>query len=92
MTAHDITTSADGAVSVFAIDMDADGDIDVLSASWNDDTVAWYENLDGSGGNFSTHVITTSFVGAISVFAIDVDADGDIDVLSAFQDDDTVTW
>ncbi len=36
-----ITTSADGAQSVYAADVDGDGDMDVLSASWNDDTIAW---------------------------------------------------
>ncbi len=30
---HTITTNADGAHSVYAIDVDGDGDIDVLSAS-----------------------------------------------------------
>ena len=89
---HVITTSADYACSVFAIDMDGDGDVDVLSASQNDDTVAWYENLDGSFGIFSTHVITTTANGARSVFAIDMDGDGDVDVLSASQYDDTVAW
>ena len=42
MTEYTITTSANGAGSVYAIDMDGDGDTDVLSASVNDDTVAWY--------------------------------------------------
>ncbi len=37
-----ITTSADGAVSVFAADLDGDGDPDVLSASFNDAKIAWY--------------------------------------------------
>ena len=45
---HAITTSADGAGSVFAIDMDGDGDVDVLSASFLDNTIAWYENLQQS--------------------------------------------
>ena len=37
-----------GPDSVFAADVDGDGDIDVLSASrYDDDTIAWYEN-DGS--------------------------------------------
>ena len=89
---HVITTSADGACSAFAIDMDGDGDTDVLSASRDDDTVAWYENLDGSGGSFSTHVITTSADGPWSVFAIDMDGDGDTDVLSASLYDDTIAW
>lgn len=26
-----------------------DGDIDVLSASFEDDKIAWYENTDGNG-------------------------------------------
>ena len=38
-TARDITTSADGAYSVFAADVDGDGDTDVLSASSGDGKV-----------------------------------------------------
>ena len=43
-TAVDIATSADGAQSVFVADMDGDGDMDIVSASYKDDTIAWYEN------------------------------------------------
>ena len=32
-TQHIITTKADGAMSVYAVDIDGDGDMDVLSAS-----------------------------------------------------------
>ncbi len=39
-----ISTAADAAVSVFATDVDGDGDTDVLSASRDDDKIAWYEN------------------------------------------------
>ena len=38
-----ITTTADAAHSVFAVDVDGDGDMDVLSASSSDDKIAWYE-------------------------------------------------
>ena len=44
-TYRTITTSADAAFSVYAVDIDGDGDIDVLSASMSDDKIAWYENL-----------------------------------------------
>ena len=80
---HEISTAADGARSVFGIDLDGDGDVDVLSASEYDDTIAWYENLDGSGGSWSYHEIYTAADGARSVFGIDLDGDGDVDVLSA---------
>ena len=68
--------------------MDGDGDIDVLSASFEDNKIAWYEN-NGSQG-FTAHAITTAANGAISVFAIDMDGDGDVDVLSASASDDKI--
>ena len=40
-----ISTAAPGAESVYATDLDGDGDADVLSASYDDDKIAWYENL-----------------------------------------------
>ncbi len=71
-----ITTAADAASSVFAADLDGDGDQDVLSASWGDDKIAWYENL--GGGTFGgPHAITLNAVGAMCVYATDIDGDGD---------------
>ena len=80
-TAHDITTSSDLAYSVYAFDLDGDGDMDVLSASQYDDKIAWYENYGSE--SFTTHNITTSADGARYVHPVDLDGDGDIDVLSA---------
>ena len=39
-----ISTSADGAHDVSIGDVDGDGDLDIVSASATDDTIAWYEN------------------------------------------------
>ena len=77
-----IATDADGADSVYAADLDGDGDPDVLSASEEDDTIAWYENL-GGGGFSAKRVISAAVDKATSVYAADVDGDGDPDVLSA---------
>ncbi|NOX60251.1 MAG: hypothetical protein GXP29_15515 [Planctomycetes bacterium] len=87
-----ITTAADRAQSVFAVDLDGDGDADVLSASATDDKIAWYENTDGMGNFGSQQVITTAADFASSVFAADLDGDGDADVLSASQNDDKIAW
>ena len=87
---------ADGAWDVHAVDLDGDGDVDVLSASYVDDKIAWYEN-DGEE-NFTARVIVNGDSGAAradgarSVHALDVDGDGDVDVLSASQSDDKIAW
>jgi hypothetical protein len=91
-TAHTITTNADGAYAVRTADMDGDGDLDVLSASQNDNTVAWYENDGGINPTFTERVITTAAGGARDVATADVDGDGDLDVLSADASGDTVAW
>jgi len=87
-----ITTNVVYAESVFAADVDGDGDMDVLSASNGDDKIAWYENTDGQGTFGSQQIITTNADQAKSVYAADLDNDGDIDVLSASGYDDKIAW
>jgi hypothetical protein len=89
---HTITTDALSASSVFAADLDGDGDLDVLSASRNDGTVAWYENDGGSDPRFRKRVVTSGLLTPLSVFAADVDGDGDEDVLSASFTDNKIAW
>ena len=91
-TATDIATNADSARSVFATDMDGDGDMDILSASWDDDTIAWYENNNGDASSWTATDIATNANGAYSVFAADMDGDGDMDIVSASYNDDTIAW
>jgi len=74
--AHTISDSAHEARSIFAADVDGDGDMDVLAGHNN---IAWYEN-DGSE-SFTPHTISTS--AASSVYAVDLDGDGDMDVVGS---------
>ncbi|MDA9679662.1 FG-GAP-like repeat-containing protein [Flavobacteriaceae bacterium] len=87
-----IATSADGATSVFAADIDGDGDMDIISASSNDDTIAWYENNGAADPTWSAADIATSADEATSVYAADMDGDGDMDIISASSNDDTIAW
>ena len=88
-----ITTQADGGpVDIEVFDLDSDGDLDVLSASFTDAKVAWYRN-DGSGGFGSEQIISTGTVSAGSVHAADLDGDGDQDVVyGSYQLPGKVVW
>ena len=46
-----LVMESDGWSLANAGDLDRDGDVDVLSVSWDDPNsiLAWYENLDGAG-------------------------------------------
>jgi|CXWL01.1.fsa_nt_gi hypothetical protein len=91
-TPRTISTTADGANSVFAADVDGDGDLDALSASAGDDKVAWYENSGTVPPTWTLRTISTTAYNATSVFAADVDGDGDLDALSASANDDKIAW
>lgn len=75
--------------SVHAIDMDNDGDSDVLTTGHQSAYVTWWEN-DGDGG-FTRHVIESGFPGS-SVYGADLDGDGAVDVLGAAYDTDDLVW
>ena len=88
-TGHNVATSTGVAEEVFIIDLDGDGDLDVLGAS-TIDRFAWYEN-DGSQ-NFTEHTIYTTTNFPRSIYATDIDGDGDIDILTGDSGIDTVVW
>nr|WP_281170774.1 T9SS type A sorting domain-containing protein [Aequorivita capsosiphonis] len=81
-----------GFVSVFAIDIDGDDDNDVLAAEFGGDTLSWFENTDGLATFGPQQIITSTLITPFMVFSIDLDNDGDVDVLSASGTDDKVVW
>ena len=47
--------------------MDGDGDLDIVSASVNDDTIAWYENNGAADPTFTKAVYCNNADGANDV-------------------------
>lgn len=91
-TKHIVAAGFDGATSVHAVDFDGDGDLDLIGAAHEADTITVWENTNGLGSAWDDHVVTGSYDGAISVQAADIDGDGDVDVLAAAEVADDITW
>lgn len=72
-----------GARSVFPIDLDQDDDLDVLGAGYTYDQLAWFEN--NGAQTFTRRLIgstSTYGSGALALSGIDMDKDGDLDLIS----------
>lgn len=87
-----VTSAPDGPSGVHLADIDRDGDLDIVSCSLNDSSIAWYQNSGGATPTFSRRLVYNAAMSARSVFTADLDDDGDLDILSASYDDDTVAW
>ena len=91
-TSHVIFADGYWPYTVFAIDLDEDGDNDVLSASISYGPIRWYENDGLTPPSFTTHEVIPYAASIIDVHAFDVDDDGDIDVVSASLENDAIRW
>jgi len=87
---HPLTDPFRGASCVRAADVDSDGDLDVVGAAWEDNQVAWWENV--GSGSFVKHVVDDSFSIALSCFAADMDGDGDTDIVAGGVHDGIAWW
>jgi len=88
-----LTNYIDGGRVVRADDIDGDGDKDIVAASYWDDKISWYENIDGQGNFYNSHKIISNTVnGATSVAIGDIDGDGFKDVLATSYLDKQIIW
>jgi len=91
---REITNLVNNPTKVVTADLNRDGRLDVLTASSSDDKIAWYVQTESFGViDFGDQtIISTAADGAQSVFAADLDGDGDTDVLSSSSRDDEIAW
>ena len=91
---HTLSTSFYKANSVCAMDLDSDGDMDILVAAENSsDTssdIVWWENI--GSGSFSENIITSTFNDVYSVYAADIEGDGDMDIVATTMGDAAIYY
>lgn len=93
-TEHVIATPI-GPMSLDVADMDGDGDLDVIVGEHNladpaSARLIIYENMDGVGGSWSEHIVYTGDEHHDGAQVVDIDGDGDLDILSIGWDNDRV--
>lgn len=76
-----ISTLAGGLSNIKTSDIDNDGDMDIVSASANDNQVAWYKNLDGLGTFSDENIITSNAIASKSVFVDNINNDSTKDIV-----------
>jgi len=73
-------------------DMDGDGDVDLLG--WDDagQSMEWVENAGGEGPLWVRHSLGRPASGISYMKGLDMDGDGDMDVLHSSEDSGQVEW
>ncbi len=87
-----IDTDAYAPAWLATADINGDGNQDIITASVGNNTVSWYENLDGLGNFGDKNSITNNLPSADYVNASDIDNDGDIDILALSPSSNQIVW
>lgn len=92
---HSVTENQNYSTVIHLVDMDIDGDMDVVSGTYyvEQNGMSWWENIDGAGETWSEHVINSGYSGAVTIDHFDADCDGDIDIaVNAHFINHTISW
>jgi hypothetical protein len=73
-------------------DIDGDGDIDVIATGYDSGRMTWWENSGGAGETWVAHGVATGYAGAWPVEPVDMDCDGDLDLLSCASWAVSIDW
>ncbi|MEO1130697.1 MAG: FG-GAP-like repeat-containing protein, partial [Planctomycetota bacterium] len=80
-----LSNSADEVTTVRAVDLNADGAIDLLTCSQSRGEIDWYQSDGTLDPTFTQRVVADALQFTGSIVADDLDADGDVDIVATDQ-------
>ena len=81
-----------GAHRVQAVDIDNDGRLDLLGAGYLGHQIAWWRNNGGNPIVWTKQIIGSNFTNACIAYSVDLDDDGDKDVIGTGQAINQIAW
>ncbi len=72
--------------------MDGDGDVDILGAARRINTIIWWENKKGNAKEWVKHIMSRDFGNVGYTYAVDMDGDGNLDMLCIGADAREIAW
>ncbi|MBR9758499.1 MAG: T9SS type A sorting domain-containing protein [Algicola sp.] len=85
-----IINDLEGVSNILSVDIDSDGDKDIVFVSPDIDKLGWYENLDGDGTLSEQKIISLEGNGFREVKAVDIDNNNTIDLIAESSEDNNV--
>lgn len=87
-----ISTTSLGVNEIKMEDLDGDDDLDIVVTTVDDHKLSWYKNLDGNGNFSAENIITDEYLSPNRITLVDIDNDGDIDILPALFSNSSLKW
>jgi hypothetical protein len=91
-TEHVIDDDVDNPRTVFPVDIDDDGDLDVVATVSDDDEISWWSNDDGWGEVWTKHHVIGAYDYPTDACAADLDDDGALEVLGCAHGANRIDW
>ena len=89
---HVIDSSYTAEQVVDVADMDNDGDMDIAASARRINSIIWWENTNGKATEWAKHVMNQDFDGAFSAYAVDMNGDGNLDMLAVARGAGEIAW
>ena len=84
---------SDEAYDVLTLDVDNDGDLDVISASNGDGRIGWFENVNSDGEfDLIQNLITDEVRDVTDIHLADIDSDSYMDIVGTVWEQKLVFW